>query len=60
MDDLEGRLALYQNHELPRLHMLKDQKEISLAECQAACEFQRAEFKQAKRHAASLVESSWK
>jgi hypothetical protein len=53
IDDLEGRLALYQNQELPRLQMLKDQKEMALAECQAALERQRAELEQAKLDAAA-------
>jgi hypothetical protein len=53
IDDLEGRLALYQNQELPRLQMLKDQKELALAGCQAALERQRAKLEQAKLDAAA-------
>jgi hypothetical protein len=48
IDDLEGRLALYQHQELPRLQRLVEQKELALAECQAAMERQRAEWQQAR------------
>jgi hypothetical protein len=55
IDDLEGRLALYQHQELPRLQQLVEQKELALVECRAAMERQRAEWQQAQQEYAASV-----
>jgi hypothetical protein len=55
IDDLEGRLALYQHQELPRLQQLVEQKELALVECRAAMERQRAEWQQVQQEYAASV-----